>query len=468
MRQLETLFIGGGISGLAAAWQLHQMQQEVEIWEARDTLGGKITTDSEQGYTTERSASMVLNFRPEVSRFLQETGLDRHKLARTPTSKRYIVNDGALFSMPMKMAGMLFSPLWSLPGKLRLLAEPLVLQSAGENESVADFIRRRLGSEMLDRAMSAYVSGTLASDPEQADSRAVFPHLTALERRYGSLTAGAIAHKMINRKSATVTEGFSFRGGMSTLVKDLSQQLAGKIRTGHRINSIERHGRAWIVSAQTDKGERICLARRLVLCTPASVSASLIRPSHAELADLLDGIDYASVSVVHLGYRRSQVEHCMQGTGFLTPWKESLSMNGSMWMHSLFGDRAPQGHLLTSNYLGGARCPQVSGWSRQYKIDAVHRELAGLAGITGDPHWARVDHHRCALPLYHGHYSVRLEAIAAAQDTLPGLHLHANYIGGVSIRDRIMASQKLATALCAPPVAGTAGMEQLAPRNCCA
>ncbi len=444
MKSVETLIIGGGISGLSSAWQLNHSGREVLLWEAKKRMGGKIATHFDQGYTTEQSASMVLNFRPEVSHFLNESGLNNHKLLRTPTSRRYLVHQGILQDMPMKMAGMLFSPLWSLPGKLRLTLEPFILKGASENESVADFIRRRLGNEMLDKALSAYVSGTLASDPELADSLSVLPHLTALEQRYGSLTAGVFARKVLNRKKAAVTEGFSFRGGMSTLIDELSKALLGKIRINHSISNISRHGRYWLVTAQTPEGEQSCLAENLVLCTPAPLSAQLLNKLNPKLSSLLRAIDYASVSVVHLGYHRQQIKHPLEGTGFLTPWREKLHLNGSMWMHSLFKDRAPQDHVLLSNYMGGARRPEIANWDNNRRIDSASRELKTMLGIKGDAEWTRVDVHQQALPLYHGKYTLRQQKIANQLITMPGLHLNANYLGGVSIRDRIVCAQNLA------------------------
>ncbi|MCK5924209.1 MAG: protoporphyrinogen oxidase, partial [Methylococcales bacterium] len=202
MREIQTLVIGGGISGLTSAWQLAYAGEDVQLWEAGSDIGGKIATHHDNGWTSEQSASMVLNFRPEVSQFLRDTRLDDYKLLRTPTAKRYLIHQGTLQEMPLKMSGMLFSPIWSLPGKLRLMIEPFILKGAKNNESVADFIRRRLGNEMLDKAHSAYISGTLASDPELADSAAVLPHLTALEQRYGSLTAGVFARKVLHKKKA--------------------------------------------------------------------------------------------------------------------------------------------------------------------------------------------------------------------------------------------------------------------------
>lgn len=447
MREIETLIVGGGISGLATAWQLAAQGQSAELWEADERLGGKIQTHQNKGYTTEQAASMVLNFRPEVSDFLRNSGLDNHKLVRSPASKRYLIHQGALQEMPMKLGGMLRSPLWSLRGKLRLALEPFVLAGAAENESVADFIRRRLGSEMLDKALSAYISGTLASDPAQADSLSVLPHLNALERRYGSLTAGVFARRILNRKRASNTEGFSFRGGMSTLVDELARQLGGSVHKGHRIEHIERHGTGWLVTAQTSESEISCRCKNLILCTPAPATAELIKNVNPDLGNLLGDIDYAAVSVVHLAYAREQIKHPALGTGFLTPWQEKLSLNGSMWMHSLFSGRAPEGQLLMSNYMGGARRPDIAAWSDQQRLGVAQQELSRLLGIRGEVLWQRVDHHPQALPLYHGHYSLRQQAIYDALTLTPGLHLQANYLGGVSIRDRIVCAQRLATRL---------------------
>jgi len=447
MREIETLVIGGGISGLASAWHIAASGNPVEIWEAAGRAGGKIATENNAGYTTEQAASMVLNFRPEVSDFLQQSGLDSHKLLRTPTSRRYLIHQGVLQEMPMKFGGMLFSPLWTLRGKLRLILEPFILSRAAENESVADFIRRRLGNEMLDKALSAYISGTLASDPEQADALSVLPHLTALERRYGSLTTGAFVRRVLNRKRASVTEGFSFRGGMSTLVDELSQQLGGCLKTEHRIVHIEPATNGWCVTARTPRGERSCHARKLILSTPASTAAKLLKAHNTTLSRLLDHIEYAPVSVVHLAYKKCDIDHQTDGTGFLTPWREKLMLNGSMWMHSLFENRAPQGQVLLSNYLGGARHPQIAHWSEQQRIDLAHRELKGLLGIRGEPIWSKVNHHAQALPLYHGHYAQHQQAISRALAASPGLYLQANYLGGVSVRDRILCAQQLATIL---------------------
>jgi len=447
MREVETLIVGGGISGIATAWQLDYLGNDVEVWESDDRIGGKIKTEQSDGYITEQAASMVLNFRPEVTQFLQESGLENHKLLRTPTAKRYLINNGNLQEMPMKMAGMLFSPLWSLPGKLRLMLEPFILKGGGEHESVADFIRRRLGNEMLDKALGAYISGTLASDPEKADSYSVLPHLTTLEKQYGSLTAGVFARKIINKKKASITEGFSFQGGMTTLVQELSKQLGNNIHTGYKITAISPHKKGWLVNAETEYGEQSCYTKNLVLSTPAPVTANLLKPLNSELYNLLNDIRYAPLSIVHLGYNKNNIKHDVEGTGFLTPFNEKLKLNGSMWMHSLFSERAPQGQVLLSNYIGGSRYPDIVSQNEQYQVDTVSNELESLLDIKGDPEWMRVNKHTQALPLYHGNYTVRQQAIEKQMESMSGLYLQANYLGGVSIRDRLVCARALAKKL---------------------
>ncbi len=447
MREIETLVVGGGISGLSTAWQLAHLGNDVEVWESEKRTGGKIATEINDGYVTEQAASMVLNFRPEVSRFLQETGLENQKLLRTPTTKRYLINDGNLQEMPMKMASMLFSPIWSLPGKLRLMLEPFVIKGGGEHESVADFIRRRLGNEMLEKAMGAYISGTLASDPEKADSYSVLPHLTALEQRYGSLTAGVFARRVLNRKKAAITEGFSFEGGMQTLVSVLSKQLENSVYKGYEIIDISPYEDGWVTTANTVHGERSCYSKNLILSTPASITSKLLRPINQEISDLLDGIQYAPLSVIHLGFERNRVQHDVEGTGFLTPFKERLKLNGSMWMHSLFSARTPQDKLLLSNYVGGSRYPEIVDMGEQEQIDIVVNELKSLLNLKGDPEWARVNRHAQALPLYHGDYTLRQRLITQQFRSMRGLYLQANYLGGVSIRDRIICARVLAKRL---------------------
>jgi oxygen-dependent protoporphyrinogen oxidase len=455
MKQVDVLVVGGGISGLATAWKLQQRGIQIELWEASSRVGGKIATEHhKEGYITEQAASMVLNFRPEVNQFLRQTGLDLDKLPRSTNTERYLIQQGKLQQMPVNMLGMFLSPVWSLSGKLRMLMEFFIPRAGNEGETVADFIRRRFGNEILDKAFSAYISGTLASDPELVNAFSVLPHLTALEQHYGSLAAGVFVHKILKIKKATKTEGFSFQGGMKKLPQTLAQQLGSRVHTNHQVTEIKLTNDGWLLTAKTKSGAINCLAKQLILSTPAPITAKLLGSQDKQLQKLLMNIPYAPLSIVHIGIDRNKLKHPVKGTGFLTPSKEKSKLNGCIWMHSLFAERAPKDKALLSCYLGGTRNPNIINWSRQKKIDTVNKELHNLLGMQGTPDWVHIDDHHQALPLYHGHYYRHQQDIKQRIKRWQGLHLQANYLGGVSIRDRIICANTFSDKFCSQAVNG--------------
>ena len=446
MDKVDVLIIGGGISGLASAWWLARSGLSVEVWEADKRPGGKIMSARQDGYITERAASMVLNFRPEVAELVREAGLESAKTARLPAAeaRRYLLHRGRLEALPMRLGAMVASPLWSLRGKLRLLAEPFIFSDGRADESVSEFITRRLGHEVLEKAMEPFVAGTLAADAEQASAAAVLPRLTALERRYGSIAAGILVNRVLRRRTACTTDTFSFRGGMGTLVETLSNTHGINLRTGHSAEELVRQRDGWQVTATAPHGQRTVSACHVIVATPAPVAAALVNPLDDELAGLLRGIGYAGVTVVHAGMSRSAVGHPLDGTGFLAPKGESATLTGNLWMSTLFPDRAPPGKVLLSSYLGGARAPQVAEWDDQRLVDESFRTLRPLMDLKSDPEMVRIDRHQEALPLYHGAYQARMQAITTRLQHIPGLHLEANYRGGVSVRDRLARGHAVA------------------------
>jgi len=443
----DVLVIGGGISGLANAWWLAREGLSVEVWEADSRAGGKIQSTQKDGYLTERAAAMVMNFRPEVTDLMRETGLEEVKSARMPASEahRYLLHQGELKALPMRLGAMLASPLWSPLGKMRLLLEPFILTSGAMDESVSDFVSRRLGREMLEKAMEPFVAGTLAADPDRTSATAALPRLTALEERYGSIAAGIFVNRILNRRTATNTETFSFNGGIGTLVETLAQSPGIKMRFGHIAEELHRTKGGWRASAKTGEDQRTLNAQHVIVATPAPIAASLLKPLDNQLAELLRGITYASIAVVHAGLDSSTISHPLDGTGFLAPKDEGSALTGNLWMSSLFPDRAPAGKTLMTSYLGGSRAPQAIDWNDDRLLDETLHSLKPLLGLRGEPEMVHVDRHRQALPVYHGAYQGRIEAIELQLQLLPGLHLEANYIGGVSVRDRLARGQMLAS-----------------------
>ena len=438
MSDIDVLVIGGGISGLSIATSLVHEGVSVELWESSPRPGGKIETDGDsRGYVTERAANMVMNFRPEVNRFIEQSNLVAKKSVLAPVDRRYIIHEDKLVTVRTKLAAMFNSPIWSPAGKLRLLAEPFIGKRGHEDETVSEFISRRVGREVLEKAMEPFVSGVLASDPDLANAYSVLPRMTALEKRFGSLALGILIHKFLGRRTATPHEGFSFSGGMSTLVKSLVNNPGIRLRPDHTAVKLEKHGSDWKVTGSTSGTELSVTARQVVLSVPANAAAQLLNPLDHDLARLLRRIQYAPVAVVHTGFDRHAIKHPLDGTGFLIPRRAGVAATGCLWMSSLFLDRAPAGKVLLTNYLGGARMPEAVEWDDRRSLSQVLEVISPLLGVRGDPEMVRIDRHHRALPLYHGNYYRRMKMVTDCLQQHSGLHLEANYRGGVSVRDRI-------------------------------
>ncbi|MDH3715364.1 MAG: protoporphyrinogen oxidase, partial [Gammaproteobacteria bacterium] len=440
----DVVVVGGGISGLAIAHSLSRAGLHVELWEGEARVGGKIRTRVKQGYRLESAASMVVNFRSEVDRFLRISGLEHSTCVRSTHATRYLADAERLREVPSGLIEMVRSPLFSRSGKLRLLAEPLVPRGCAPGESVAEFVARRLGKEFLDKAFEPYVAGPLASDIEQAEARAILPKLTALEARYGSVVVGALLGKVLRGGRAMRPKVFSFANGMETLVETLGRAGAFRVRNNLRVSRVQAVRGGWLTSGTSAATPSTVFSRQVVLSTPADVSARLMADVHDELARHLHAIEYASVNVVHTGFRRSDVAHPLRGSGFLVPRGCGYPANGCLWMSQLFPDRAPGDEVLLSSYVGGARNPDAATWSTARTLDAVMGMLRPLLGVRKTPELLHIERHNRALPLYHGAYTQRLAAIDRCLVTLPGLHLEANYKGGVSVRDRILRGEQAA------------------------
>jgi protoporphyrinogen/coproporphyrinogen III oxidase len=444
MNEIDVLVIGGGISGLSVARLLANAGVGVELWEREDRTGGKIKTETHAGYRLEQSASIVMNFRADVKRFLTECGLDKYKTALAPATKRHLIVDDQLCPMPLKLMPMMISPVWSWQGKLRMALEPFIKKGGDEKESAANFIRRRLGSEFLEKAMEPYIAGPLASDAEHANALSVLPRLTALEQRYGSLLLGMMAHKLSGRRTAIPAESFSFENGMSTLTDRLATSSKIIIRNQCEAIELNRTKQGWRIHGRTENAEYELQARQIIISTPADAAAVLTHDIDTELSSLLNTIEYAPVSVVHTGFDRNAISHPLEGNGFLTPAKGKPAVNGCLWMSKLFPDCSPDGKVLLSNYVGGARLPEAASWNKDRCVDNIMQYLKPLLGIKHGPEMVTIHRHQKGLPMYYGAYKARLNAIAKRLDDLPGLHLSANYIGGISVRDRIACAYELA------------------------
>ena len=446
------IIIGAGISGLSTAYALAQAGLDVLVLEGSSRVGGCIWTEqTPEGYLIEHGPNSLLNLSSEVDRLCQELQVESERVFQEPISRRrYVVKDRRLIPVPSRPLQFPMTPLLSIKGKLRALAEPFV-PSRGRSdidESVADFIRRRFGSGILDYAVEPFVAGIFAGDPECLSMGSNFPWIASLEQTYGSVVSGLIRTRWVRRKPASPIRVFSFRGGVRRLPEALSRALGARVRTSVRVEAVRselRDGIArFIVDAEVDGASQQMTADRIVLATPADVAGRLVAPLSTSLADHLDQIPYAPVGLVHVGIRRDAVSRFPEGAGCLIPKREGLPILGSLWSSNVYPDRAPNGRILLTNYLGGVRNSDVLKWRDEDLTRLVLHALEDLIGLEGPPEFVRVLRHPRAIPQYLLGHGERVQAIERLTRQVPGIYLAGNYLRGVSVRDCLTQGMTLA------------------------
>jgi oxygen-dependent protoporphyrinogen oxidase len=450
----DVLVVGAGISGLATAFHLERRGHAVRVLEAAARPGGVIASHRRDGALYETGPNSALDTTPLIGELLSAAGIAGERLdATAAAAKRYVLRGGRLVPLPTSPGAFLRTPLFSLRAKLALAREPFVPPAAPDREeTVADFVRRRLGREFLDYAIEPFVAGIYAGDPDGLSVRAAFPRLHALEQRYRSLIRGQFlgARERARRgeKAKNAAASFSFRDGMQTLPDALAHRLRG-LETGVRVVRVARGAdAAFEVEAERD-GERLAArARALVLAVPADAAAGLTRPLVPAAAQALDAIAYSPVAVVASAYRRDDVRHALDGFGFLAPRKEGRPILGTLFSSSMFDARAPADTVLLTTFVGGARNP-VLAQSAPDEIGAVvERELAALLGAAS-PRWQDVVRWPRAIPQYTLGHLARIAALERAEADVPGLFFRSNYRDGVAVGDCVKAAASTADAVSA-------------------
>jgi len=444
--------IGGGISGLATAFWLRQKGCEVTVFESDNRVGGIIRSERIRGYTIDRAANCLMNFLPEVNHLIETVGLAGERVFREPAAnKRYLLKQGKPQAVPLKPMDMLMSSFWSWKAKLRMVMEPFISVSApGNEETVADFVRRRFGRELFEQAIDPFVAGTLSGDPEQACVQSVMPQFYNMEQQYGSVIRGMFALKAAGSHGRYPKQLFSFKQGMEALPTAIACYLGNKVRTGIRVQGVERIGKQWVLTvAHAQDMEHVrdveeIEADAVVIATPGAAAAQLLEPLSSVLAGQLKGIPYAPMAVMTLGFRKQDINHPMDGMGCLIPAREKKNILGMFWSSSLFADRAPNGHVLVTCYAGGMRNPDMLEHDDNQLIHLAMADLRDMMDIHGEPTFVRVIRHAKGLPQYHLGHQQRLTTIDAQLRLLPGLYLSGNYLDGVSVRDRIAQGNHLA------------------------
>lgn len=445
----DVIVVGGGISGLASAWELQQRGTRVLVLEAGARAGGCIATSREQGCLLESGPNSALETTPLIGPLLEALEIAGARIPANPEARnRYILRQGRLNALPLSPFAFLTTSLFSTRAKLRLLREPFIARGASDaDESVAAFVRRRLGTEFLDYAINPFVGGVYAGNPETLSVAAAFPRLHQLEQAHGSLIRGQLlgarSREHNPEKSKQSAPMFAFREGMQTLTDAIAYRLA-HIELGTEVESLVAGGGDCIVNASNAGVRREFRSRAVLLAVPAYAAARLVEPFAPQTAAALSAIPYPPVTVVHSMYRRSVIAHPLDGFGMLVPECERRQTLGTIFSSILFRHRAPEGSVLLTTFIGGVRQPELARLGENEIADMVYAEHAALLGASARPEFARIKRWPRAIPQYTLGHSARIGHVADAEHRFPGLFFCANYRGGVSIGDCIKSADRTA------------------------
>ena len=443
------IIVGGGVSGLSLAYLLHTHTPSLDIivLEAEERLGGKIWTDKTEGFLCEGGVNGFLNNKPrtlELAAALSLTPIKSNDAAR----KRFIFSEGRLHPLPESPPAFFKSDLLSIWGRLRIVYEMFAPRGRKEDESLAEFGRRRLGREAFEKLIDPMASGIYAGDPESLSLKSCFPRIHQLETEYGSLIRALLKLQMKAKREGRSGPGpgpggvlTSFYDGMETFILALKASLGERVRSRSKVMSLE--GRRDHFTLALEDGS-IMESDGVVMAAPAHASSKILRDFDQALARSLSEIPYPTVSVVCLGYKKEKLGRSLDGFGFLVPFREGRRILGTLWDSSIFPNRAPEGYVLLRTMLGGARAPHLAMQDEKRLVNTVSAELGEIMGLKAQPDFARVYIHEKAIPQYTLGHQGRLETIERLLSRYKGLYLAGNSYRGISVNDCIENSYRLA------------------------
>ncbi|MBL9136641.1 MAG: protoporphyrinogen oxidase [Verrucomicrobiales bacterium] len=434
--------IGAGITGLTAAFQLRRAGIATTVYEAAARPGGVICSFREGPWLAEGGPNTILDTSPVIGQLIGELGLVGRRLdSRPEATARYVVRDGRPVPLPSSGPKFFVSPLFSWKAKSRLLAEPFIPRAESE-ESVADFVRRRLGQEFLDYAIDPLVTGIYAGDPAALSIQHAFPRVYAQEDQYGSLIRGQIFGARERKRRGEVSKAnakkFSFDQGLQVLPDALAQALGQDLHLNCRIDGIQPTQSGWCLNGRHGDQPLTAEHRVVLFCGTAHTLARLqIDVPGAPSLQPLGSVNYPPVSSVVLGFRRGDVDHPCEGFGMLIPHREGFGILGTIFSSSLFTGRAPEDHLTLTVYVGGVRNADKAALPDTELIDLVRRDLNRLLGVRGAPVYSHITRWPAAIPQYDVGYGNHKALLDQLESKAPGLFIAGHYRDGVALSDSL-------------------------------
>jgi len=451
--------IGAGITGLTAAFYLKRRGFAVTVYEAGNRVGGVIQSVRRDGYLAECGPNTILETSPKIAQLVRDAGLESRRLYSDPKAEaRYVVRYRRPIEMPGSPLGMFTTKLFTAKAKLAVLREPFVpARRDGQEESVAEFVKRRLDQEFLDHAIDALVAGVYAGDPYKLSVQQAFPRLAELEARYGSLIRGQILGAGERKRRGEIAKDrapkFSFDEGLQVLPDTLAAQLGDTVKLDTTVTKLTQMAEGWQVTTSNGEAEH----GAVIYCGTAYKLAELefrrtgvppVSNSSGENGDRQDAcpafsafseIRYPPVASVVLGFRREDVAHPCQGFGMLIPKVEGFNILGTIFSSLLFPNRAPAGHLTLTSYIGGERQPELALRPAEKSVELTCEDLRILLGVRGQPTFAHCVVYPRAIPQYNLGYGRYRGLLTEIETQATGLFFAGHYRDGVSLGDSILS-----------------------------
>ena len=461
--QKRAIVVGGGITGLAAAYRLKREAEKREIplditlLESSNRVGGVIQTEHRDGFIIEHGPDAFISTKPWAKALCEELGIDDKLIGTNPKVRRsFVIRKGKLVPVPegfyMMAPGsfgpFLKSPIFSLRGKFRIVLDLFISRRIDiDDESVADFVRRRLGTEAFERMAQPMIGGIYTSDAENLSLKSTFPRFLEMENTHRSIIKALRAQKKQAAQTNQGTSGpryslfLSFKSGMQTLVDTLTEAISGCIKLGAKVECIQHtHDTGWSVSlanGETLNAELLCIA------LPALQTGALVKNVSTPLATQIKTIPYASSATVNLAFRRANVTHPLDGMGFVVPATENLSLIGCSFSSVKFEGRAPTEHVLLRAFIGEPKSKRPES----ELIESCQTDLTPILGIKNGPQFAIVSKHPQAMAQYQvGHQEV-VSSVERLAGELPRFAIAGNGYHGVGIPDCIRSGEAAAISL---------------------
>ncbi len=422
--KIKNIIIGGGLSGLSAAYYLKNKGEDFVLLEKESRSGGVMESFNAEGRIFDKAA-VSFSMTPEISEMITTLGIEDELIhASSESAARFIYRRGKLRKLTANPSSIFTSPLLSWKAKLRLLKETRIKSKSPQGESVADFVSRRFGRELYESVANAVLSGIYAGDPEKMEAAVVLKQFVSYESEFGSVIEGMKTNKGKNKRIIS-----SFKNGTSVLTSALYHDIKEHVVSETEVLKISKLESGYQILTANNK---MYTAERVITCLPSFALANCIKSDFSPLAQTLEEIRYCKVNMSHVAYKSDDIKKMINGFGFLVPQIEDKALLGAVINSKVFRDRAPDNETTFTVFSN----PDVAS------PEAVLKELESILGINQAPVYTKITSWTRAIPQFHVGYSELLEKLTKFEKT-ENIKISGNFRSGVSVGDCVKHQKEI-------------------------